>query len=318
MVLPTANMARQKLMARGNNAHCYKLDLYVSTLRICVVWCVTNKELIAESWLRFLRDRFNAKIDFTKYYLAYSGGKDSHFLYWFIKEYLKDNLIEIVGVNTSFELPEIRDRIIKNADVVLKPQMHRNQIKEMYGIPCFSKQQDEYIDRYQHGNRSENTMRAINGENTIFNLNRKAREMTLNGTLHKVSNKCCKYNKELPMEEYGKLVGKKPILGVRQSESKTRKAKYETCLHANGAFTPLYDFSDELMDLIYEVKQIEIPGCYTYLSRTGCGGCPYGRNVETELSLMPELQRQKAIEFFKESYDVLGVNYKNIQMTLKL
>ena len=40
------------------------------------------------------------KIDKSKYYLSYSGGKDSHFLYWFIKEYLHDDEIEIVSVNT--------------------------------------------------------------------------------------------------------------------------------------------------------------------------------------------------------------------------
>ena len=31
------------------------------------------------------------KINPKEYYLSYSGGKDSHFLYWFIKEYLKRN-----------------------------------------------------------------------------------------------------------------------------------------------------------------------------------------------------------------------------------
>ena len=29
------------------------------------------------------------KIKPNTYYLSYYGGKDSHFLYWFIKEYLK-------------------------------------------------------------------------------------------------------------------------------------------------------------------------------------------------------------------------------------
>ena len=33
-----------------------------------------------------LKSRFD-KIKPNTYYLSYSGGKDSHFLYWFIKEY---------------------------------------------------------------------------------------------------------------------------------------------------------------------------------------------------------------------------------------
>lgn len=277
-----------------------------------------EKKEIADAWLKFLADRFKGKIEPSEYMLCYSGGKDSHFLYWFIKEWLKDNQIEIVGVNTSFELPEIRDRIINNCDTVLFPLKHRNDIKTEYGIPCFTKQQDEYIYRYQHGSRSANTMRAINGENVKMNLNKKARELTLNGTLHKVSNKCCDWNKELPMIRYGKAHNKKPILGVRGAESGTRKAKYTSCMTKQGKFTPLYDFSDELMDLIYEVYEIEIPKCYNYLSRTGCAGCPYGRNTEIELGLIPDGQRQHAIKFFKESYDVLGVNYTDIQLSLYL
>lgn len=276
------------------------------------------KETIANAWLKFLLDRFRAKINPSEYILSYSGGKDSHLLYWFIKEWLKDDQIEIVGVNTSFEIPEIRDRILNNSDVVLKPAKHRNEIKSQFGIPCFTKQQDEYIHRYQNGSRSDNTMRAIMGENVKFNLNKKARQLVLSGELHKVSNKCCYWNKELPLMRYAKEHRKKCIIGVRGAESNTRKCKYNTCLQKSGDFTPLYDFSDELVELIYEVYQIEIPKCYYYLSRTGCAGCPYGRNTETELGLIPDGQRKHTIEFFKESYDVLGINYTDIQLPMML
>lgn len=279
------------------------------------MWCVKIQQQV-EPFLSFLADRFRAKIEPDKYYLSYSGGKDSHFLLWFIKEWMHENRIHIVGVNTSFEIPEIRDRILRNSDVVLHPVMNRWQIKEHYGIPCYSKQQDEYIYRYQNGSRSQNTMNAVMGNNLVFNLNANARELLLAGRLHRISNKCCYYNKELPMMRYGRKTGRKPIIGVRQSESKTRKAKYDTCLHSNGSFTPIYDFSDELIDDIYMAYQIQIPSCYNYTSRTGCAGCPYGRNCETELSLLPELQRSKAIEYFQESYNVKGVDYRNLQMVM--
>ena len=268
--------------------------------------------------MEFLKDRFRSKIDSEKYYLSYSGGKDSHFLYWFIKEYLQDEQIEIVGVNTSFELPEIRDRILRNSDVVLHPSMSRWDIKQKYGIPCYSKQQDEYIYRYQNGSRTENTMNAILGKNTYFNINKDAKSLLLSGNLHKVSNKCCYYNKEVPMIRFGKESGKSAIIGVRQSESKTRKAKYQSCMRQGGNFTPIYDFSDTLIDSIYEAYDIEIPKCYIYLTRSGCAGCPYGRNCVSELALLPEIQRRKVIEYFKESYDVKGIDYMNLQMVLDL
>ena len=280
------------------------------------MWCVTLQEQV-KPFLEFLRDRFLSKIIPEEYFLAYSGGKDSHFLLWFIREYLKDDRIEIVGVNTSFEIPEIRDRILRNSDTVLHPVMSRWDIKERFGIPCYSKQQDEYIYRYQHGSRSENTMRAVMGENAIFNLNKSAREKLLSGQLHKISNKCCYYNKEIPMMRYAKKTGKKSIIGVRQSESIIRKAQYNSCMKKDGSFTPIYDFSDALIDGIYEAYGIEIPKCYSYISRSGCAGCSYGRNCETELALLPELQRKAAIKYFKESYDTKGIEYRNIQTVLR-
>ena len=63
-----------------------------------------------ELYLYDLKTKFE-KINPKEYYLSYSGGKDSHLLYWFIKNYLKNDEIKIVGINTYLEYPEIRQRI---------------------------------------------------------------------------------------------------------------------------------------------------------------------------------------------------------------
>lgn len=55
------------------------------------------------------------------------------------------------------EHPEIRDRIYKNSDRVLLPAMKPLEIKEKYGIPCFSKEQDFYIYYYQNAIRKGKT-----------------------------------------------------------------------------------------------------------------------------------------------------------------
>lgn len=101
-----------------------------------------------EFYLEDLRSKFD-KIDPDKYYLAYSGGRDSHFLLWFIREYLHETRIPAVYNNTGIDLPEIRRRGINNADVVLKPTIDHWQIKEQYGIPLNSKMTDEWVWRYQ-------------------------------------------------------------------------------------------------------------------------------------------------------------------------
>lgn len=273
-----------------------------------------------EFYLTDLKSRFD-KIKPNTYYLSYSGGKDSHFLYWFIKEYLKRDDIKIVGINTYMEHPEIRDRILKNSDIVLIPKMKPFEIKEKYGSPCFSKIQDEYIMRYQNGCRTPSLMMHINGyafkENdekiytTLFRLNNKAKELLLQNKLHKVSPKCCYYLKKKTVHDFEKESGLKAILGVRSGEGALRKTQYKSCFTKDKKFTPIHDLSNELLNAIYEKYNIEIPKVYQYVERTGCMGCPYGSYrgyTQKELDLLNDNQRKFVIEYFKESYQVLGIN----------
>ena len=261
-----------------------------------------------EFYLEDLKSKFR-KIDPEKYVLSYSGGKDSHFLYWFIKEYLQEDRIKIVGVNTTMEHHEILDRINKNCDHVLLPLKKPRQVIEEYGAPCFSKSKDEFIYRYQGGSRSFNTMNYIDGVNPIFKLNKKERELVKSDQLHKVSNKCCDWLKKKPLEKYAKENGVKWIIGVRGSESRMRKSQYTSCFNKKGNFTPIWDLSSELMDKIYEQYEIEIPSVYNVVKRTGCMGCPYGKNVETELKTLSDNQYKYVVSLFKKSYDAKGVKY---------
>ena len=280
-----------------------------------------------EFYLLDLKSKFD-KIKPNTYYLSYSGGKDSHFLYWFIKEYLKRDDIKIVGINTYMEHHEILQRILKNSDIVLVPKMKPFEIKEKYGSPCFSKIQDDYIDRYQRGSRSKSLMIRINKEKWLgrngeimpqkFGLNRKARELLFSGKLHKISPKCCKYLKKNTAHDFEKRTGLKPILAVRGSESVMRKTQYKSCFTKDKKFTPLHDLSDELLEKIYKKYNIEIPNVYKYVTRTGCMGCPYGHykgDTEKELSLLNDNQRNFVIKYFKESYEVLGIDI-NKQITI--
>lgn len=272
-----------------------------------------------EFYLKDLESRFKY-LDRKKYYLSYSGGKDSHFLYWFIKEYLKDDQIEIVSVNTYMEHISIIKRMYDNADIILLPKMKPFEIKEKYGSPCFSKSQDKAIYAYQNGNTAKWVMKQVNQEySSGFNLNNKARKLLLSNKLHKISPLCCQYLKKEPFKDFERLTGKKPIIGVRKSESRRRSLVYKTCFTKDGKFTPLHDLSDELLDKIYKKYNIEIPKIYEHVSRTGCMGCPYGsykNEVEKELSLLSDNKRNYVIKLFKESYDVLGINYKNKQLKL--
>lgn len=272
-------------------------------------------------YLMDLKSRFD-KIKLNTYYLSYSGGKDSHFLYWFIKEYLKRDDIKIVGCNTYMEHHEILKRILKNSDIVLRPKLKPFEIKEKYGIPCFSKMQDSIIDRYQRGSRAKSTLERIYGIDTSgrdwtkFKLNKTAKTMLLDDTLHRVSPNCCKYLKKEPFKKFEKETGLKPILGVRGMESVLRATKYQSCFTKNKTFTPIYDLSDELLDKIYDKYNIEIPEVYEHVCRTGCMGCPYGsykHDTEKELMFINDNQFEFVCKYFKESYEVLGIDINKIR-----
>lgn len=271
-----------------------------------------------EFYLIDLKSRFD-KLKPNKYYLSYSGGKDSHFLFWFIKKYLKRDDIKIIGINTYMEHPEIRNRIYTNCDVVLMPKLKPFEIKKKYGIPCFTKQQDEFIRRYQNGSRTKNTMNFILGINPMFKLNKMARKLLLENKLHKISPDCCKYLKKLTVRSFEKETGLRPILGVRGAEGMTRKSKYTSCFTKDKKFTPIWDLSNELEDKIYKKYDIEIPNVYNYVRRTGCMGCPYSKksinnidNIKKELSVIKGNQLKFVFEYFKESYEILGVKIDEI------
>lgn len=174
-----------------------------------------------EFYLEDLKSKFS-KINPNDYYLAYSGGRDSHFLLWFIREYLHEERIMPVFENTGMEIPEIRDRALANAKIVLKPAMKHAEIKEKFGIPLNTKASDNWVYRYQtlkaKGYKDEDmppyirfyALRLIEEYAEIHNkgkisfvcVNKKTSEALRRGELHKVSNLCCEYLKKKPAKLY--------------------------------------------------------------------------------------------------------------------
>jgi len=285
----------------------------------------------SEFYLEDLKSKF-LKINPAEYYLSYSGGRDSHLLYWFLKTWLKENdsvmyekykIIPIVSVNTRMEHPEILRRIIDHSDKILLPELKPFEIKEKYGSPCFSKMQDDMINRYQKGSRAKSILQFINGTKnggtTYFKLNNTAKDLLLNNKLHRVSDQCCNQLKKNPLKKYEKTSGLLPIIGVRATESLLRKSQYKSCFTKKRKFTPLFDLEDNTFNEIYKAYNIYSPKVYNFLKQTGCIGCPYGsygKDVELELNTLPPNKRKYIIKYFKESYDVLNIDYKNIQLSL--
>ena len=270
-----------------------------------------------EFYLEDLKSKF-AKIRPENYYLSYSGGRDSHFLYWFIKEYLKDDRIEIVSLNTGLEHAEIANRMKANADRILRPTKSYNEIKENYGIPCFSKQQDQFIYGYRQqiakGIPITKTYREcveLIGQKGLYAISQKAHDWLFSGDLHKVSHLCCYYMKKQPANNYAKESNKKPIMGIMAEESRLRKMHIASCFNQKKYFYPIWDLTQDLQKQIEDRYTIEVPNIYNYLKQTGCACCPYGiysKETQKELTLVTPAQLKFFLWYFGDSYKVRGLD----------
>lgn len=290
----------------------------------------------AEFYLEDLASKFT-KINPNDYYLAYSGGRDSHFLFWFIREYLKETRIPIVYSNTGMDIPEIRKRALDNADVVLKPALKHAEIKEKYGIPLNTKSSDQWVYYYQkhiyeEGKKEEELSKYLRwvalqdlscapegheGLRSYTSVPQKTIKAMREGTLHKVSHLCCKYLKKIPAKEYEKRTGKKGILGMMSTESWSRSKNYKSCFSKNGKFHPLWDLTEELRNEIEAQYGIPVPQIYKYVTQTGCAGCPYGqhgkngiRQTDVDLSFCGSGQQRFILDYFKESYEFKGYHFQ--------
>ena len=130
----------------------------------------------------------------------------------------------------------------------------------------------------------------------------------------KISNKCCTYAKK---KVGHKLISENHydlnIVGVRRAEGGVRATAYKSCFSENkddecDEYRPLFWYKNEDKN-DYEVAYfVEHSNCYTEydLLRTGCSGCPFGRDFEHELEVIQEYEPKlyKAVNhIFGESYE---------------
>ena len=128
----------------------------------------------------------------------------------------------------------------------------------------------------------------------------------------KISNKCCYYaKKKLGHKYYKDNKADMNITGVRKAEGGVRADSYTSCFSQSklgDEWRPLFWFSDKDKLAYKEHFGIEYSGCYTEygLSRTGCAGCPFGRDYEQELDILKTYEPilYKAVtHIFKDSYE---------------
>jgi 3'-phosphoadenosine 5'-phosphosulfate sulfotransferase (PAPS reductase)/FAD synthetase len=278
--------------------------------------------------------------DYEKIVCKISGGSDSDDMLDICYKCDLDKKIDYVWFDTGLEYRATIEHLKyleQKYNFEIKPYKAIKPIPlacKLYGQPFISKRVSDYMHRLQsHNFKWENKLfeelfleypkckTALkwwcnSHKSNSFNIiqNKWLKEfITENPPTFYISDKCCTYAKKkvgnkLIKEEMYDL----DIIGVRKSEGGTRATAYKNCFDENDGscdnYRPLFFYKNDTK-IVYENHfNISHSRCYTEygLKRTGCAGCPFGRDFEFELEVIekyePKLYRA-VNSIFGKSYE---------------
>lgn len=127
-----------------------------------------------------------------------------------------------------------------------------------------------------------------------------------------ISDECCQYAKKGVVH---KLISEKKydlnINGIRKAEGGARNTRYKSCFDENegecDTYRPVFFYKKRQKEIYKSYYNIRNSRCYTEygLDRTGCAGCPFGRNFEAELEAIKKYEPKLYVavnSIFAESY----------------
>lgn len=219
-----------------------------------------------------------------------------------------------------------------------------------YGVPFLSKNVSENISRLQRHNFSwedkpydelvvlyPRAKSALSwwcnkdGKDGRFNISRNTwlKEFLIkNPPTFQISPKCCdgakKNTADIYIKEYSPDL---MLMGIRKSESVQRASTYHSQLyhstkHGIRYFLPILFFTISDRQIYETAFNLQHSNCYTQygLSRTGCVGCPYGREYQRARALVEKYEPKlsKAItNMWQEVYDYTD-KYHEFQRIMNL
>lgn len=269
-----------------------------------------------------------------------SGGSDSDIMLDLIWRVDINNKVDYVWFDTGMEYQATKDHLKElKAKYGINISTQKAKIPvpagcRKYGLPFVSKRVSEMIHRLQaHGFLWEdgdfgallakypNCKSALkwwcNENSRVLNIENNAylkEFMMLNPPTFSISDMCCHYAKK----EAGNSIVRKNnyqvrIEGIRKAEGGQRSFRYKSCFSANTKagcddYRPLFWYTNK--DKVEYEKNYGIvhSKCYSEygLKRTGCSGCPFGRNFEEELLAIEKYEPKlfKAATYvFNNSYE---------------
>ena len=274
--------------------------------------------------------------------VSVSGGSDSDIIVHIIATYFREYLpkIHFVFANTGIEyratlahLDYLREHYNIQIDEV-RGEPIPNVVRK-YGVPFLSKKVSDYLGRLvKHGFAFEddplekllckypNCKVALRwwtndwGDKSRFNIdwNKGLKDFLIKEHPHiLISAECCARSKKNPLKQFQKQNKcDLYVTGERKSEGGARAGRHSSCFeksHKLDHYMPLWFWDNATKEWYALHENIQHSDCYEVygLKRTGCVGCPFGKDVFEELVIMQKYEPKcykLCMNVFGESYEL--------------
>ena len=279
---------------------------------------------------------------YKKVLCSVSGGSDSDIVLDLLTKCDNNKIVQYFYFDTGLEYEATKEHIKYLQDkyniviTTLKPKTPIPLAVKKYGQPFLSKMVSENIQRLQkHEFKWENKpyeelvkdypncksalqwWSNSRKNNVLLGItrNKGLKEFMINNNpKFNISNKCCKYAKKDILKDLLKQGYDLNISGIRRSEGGVRSTAYKSCFDNQDNYDnyrPIFWFTDEDKLEYKKLFNVSNSKCYTVygLKRTGCVGCPFGKNYKEELEIVKKYEPKlyKAVtNLFKDSYEYIN------------
>lgn len=268
-----------------------------------------------------------------------SGGADSDIVLDLLTKVDETGDIHYVFFDTGLEYQATKEHLKfleQKYNIEIKKEKAKMPIPlscKRYGQPFLSKQVSEWISRlqrydFQWEDESFDVLYARypkckaalrwwcnNWEIQKYNIsyNKYLKEfMIQNPPTFKISNKCCSFAKKDVAKKYKQDNNiMLSCTGLRKAEGGARSS-LKNCFSANqngvDEYRPIFWYKNENKTIYEKHFAVTHSRCYSEygLKRTGCAGCPFGKNFEYELEVIQKYEPKlyKAVNnIFGDSYE---------------
>lgn len=286
--------------------------------------------------------------------VSISGGSDSDIILDMVTKIKCDTNIKYIWFDTGLEYQATKDHLKyleEKYDIKIERYKAIKPIPltcKNYGQPFLSKKISNNIARLQKHNfkwedkpfeelykEYPNCKAALRwwcnewGKSPTLNINcRKYLKefMIANPPTFKISDLCCEYAKKKVSHKFSKENSVDlEITGVRKSEGGIRSTAYKTCFDNKekevSTYRPIFWYLNSDKQEYERMFNVVHSKCYTEygLKRTGCAGCPFGKDFEFELEVIKQNEPKLYIavnNIFKNSYEYTR-NYNHFKDNFK-